>query len=102
MPKTYSDKIEKANMLVAGAKAHLSELKSYISAGDLDKLQKLSDETSELNNQLDALREKITQISKVSNPKLQELNTLLMTLKRAVKMNTDPTTWEKYGIPDKR
>ena len=87
MAKVYAEQVKKAQTLVAGLNANFELVKSCC------------DITLE---QVEALREEVSQKAALASRKLDEVKRNMMNAKRQIKSSFDPSKWVELGVLDKR
>ena len=103
MSVTVKNEINKAEVLVAGLKKHLDEVKQIgISADRIKELEDASKTLRQKDEELDALRQEVTQKSRENHELLAELKEQILSFRKAVKRRYEQPEWIKFGVQDKR
>lgn len=103
MSVTILNEIDKADLLVAGLKKHLAEVKQLgISAEAIDRLSKTSGELRRKDEEVDALRRQATLKGHENRELLADIKAQMMEMKRLVKSRYPQHEWLRYGVQDKR
>ena len=103
MSVTVLNEIDKANVLVAGLRKHLSEVKELgITTDALNKLEEASKALKQKDEELDALRRQATLKSHENRDLLDDLKAQMLVLRKSVKARYPQQTWINYGVQDKR
>ncbi|MDR1809396.1 MAG: hypothetical protein LBR34_03190 [Prevotella sp.] len=103
MSKLINDQIAKAEMLISGLKKYSDIAKN---AGlDMKTLVELGNESlvlSKQNAELEKMMSEVKAAARNANKKLAEVKNMFQSVKKQVKLNTDPSKWGLVGIMDKR
>jgi hypothetical protein len=103
MSKIYSDQVQKAQMLSAGLKKNYETIKNYgISREMIDRLEEDSKIATDMNKEVEDLREEVRMKSAKANKKLVDLKNNMQNAKQVIKRNFDQEQWQRFGILDKR
>ncbi|MBQ8760959.1 MAG: hypothetical protein IJZ06_06005 [Bacteroidales bacterium] len=103
MSKTFEANAEKALTLASSLKKHFNEVENLgISREVLNKLESNAKKAIEMNREVDALRETVSEKLHKANDKLSEVKDLAMDYRKIVKTNFPQEKWERYGVMDKR
>lgn len=103
MSKINLEQVQRARMLVEGLRKNYSQVNRYgISAEEITRLEQLAGELEKLDGELEALRTEVSNKVGVTNHKLAEVKSGLMSAKQIVKRNFDPESWKNFGVMDKR
>ena len=103
MSKTFEANAEKALTLASSLKKHFNEVENLgISREVLNKLESNAKKAIEMNREVDALRETVSEKLHKANDKLSEVKDLAMDYRKIVKTNFPQEKWEHYGVMDKR
>ena len=103
MSKTYSDQMNKAEILVTGMRRNYEQIKEHgISLEELSMLESAISEGEKLNKEVERLRSEISEMSTQANRKLITVKDKSLELKRIVKRHIDIDHWEDFGVMDKR
>ena len=89
--------------MASGIKKHLSEVAHLgIKAEGLDKLEAEANKAIEMIQEVDALRQTVSEKLQAANEQLADVKELAMGYRQTIKNNFPPEQWEHYGIMDKR
>lgn len=103
MAKVYAEQVQKAQVLVAGLKKNYELVKSKgITLEQIQLLGEMADEAARMNAEVEALREEVSRKAACANRRLEEMKGNMMSAKRIVKSNFDPSKWADLGVMDKR
>lgn len=104
MSKTYSDQIEKMQMLTAGVKKHMEDLKEsqHITPELIKRLEEDALQAIGMNREVEELREKLKQMTARNNHLMDEMKQEVQEIKRFIKKNFEQPEWERFGLMDKR
>ncbi|MDR1779765.1 MAG: hypothetical protein LBR50_03415 [Tannerella sp.] len=103
MSKVISEQVKKAESLIAGLRKHPEIMgKVGVNEQTLAALESESKLLGAQNEELEQLEAKRSEVSRAANGKLVAIRTQFQTLKRTVKLNTDPAKWAQVGILDKK
>lgn len=104
MAKVYAEQVKKAQFLVAGLKSNVDLVKSRcgITLEQIQALEVAAEEAARMNAEVEALREEVSRKAAIANRKLDEVRSNMMSAKRLVKVNFDPSKWMELGVMDKR
>lgn len=103
MSKTFEANAEKALTMASSLKKHFNEVEHLgVSRDVLNKLESNAKKAIDMNKEVDALRETVSEKLHKANEKLSEVKDLAMEYRKIVKMNFPQEKWERYGIMDKR
>ena len=103
MSKTFETNAQKALTMASGIKTHLSEVAHLgIKAEGLDKLEAEANKAIEMIQEVDALRQTVSEKLQAANEQLADVKELAMGYRQTIKNNLPPEQWEHFGIMDKR
>lgn len=103
MSKTFEINAQKALTMASGIKTHLSEVAHLgIKAEGLDKLEAEANKAIEMIQEVDALRQTVSEKLQAANEQLADVKELAMGYRQTIKNNFPPEQWEHFGIMDKR
>ena len=103
MSKTFETNAEKALAMASCLKKHFNEVESLgISREVLNKLESNAKKAIDMNKEVDALRETVSEKLHKANEKLSEVKDLAMNYRKIIKMSFPQDKWGRYGIMDKR
>ena len=103
MSKTFEANAQKALTMASGIKKHLSEVAHLgIKAEGLDKLEAEANKAIEMIQEVDALRQTVSEKLQAANEQLADVKELAMGYRQTIKNNFPPEQWEHFGIMDKR
>jgi len=89
--------------MASGIKKHLSEVAHLgIKAEGLDKLEAEANKAIEMIQEVDALRQIVSEKLQAANEQLADVKELAMGYRQTIKNNFPPEQWEHFGIMDKR
>lgn len=89
--------------MASGIKKHLSEVAHLgIKAEGLDKLEAEANKAIEMIQEVDALRQTVSEKLQAANEQLADVKELAMGYRQTIKNNLPPEQWEHFGIMDKR
>ena len=89
--------------MASGIKKHLSEVAHLgIKAEGLDKLEAEANKAIEMIQEVDALRQTVSEKLQAANEQLGDVKELAMGYRQTIKNNFPPEQWEHFGIMDKR
>ena len=89
--------------MASGIKKHLSEVAHLgIKAEGLDKLEAEANKAIEMIQEVDALRQTVSEKLQAANEQLADVKELAMGYRQTIKNNFPPEQWESFGIMDKR
>lgn len=89
--------------MASGIKTHLSEVAHLgIKAEGLDKLEAEANKAIEMIQEVDALRQTVSEKLQAANEQLADVKELAMGYRQTIKNNFPPEQWEHFGIMDKR
>ena len=89
--------------MASGIKTHLSEVAHLgIKAEGLDKLEAEANKAIEMIQEVDALRQTVSEKLQAANEQLADVKELAMGYRQTIKNNLPPEQWEHFGIMDKR
>ena len=89
--------------MASGIKTHLSEVVHLgIKAEGLDKLEAEANKAIEMIQEVDALRQTVSEKLQAANEQLADVKELAMGYRQTIKNNFPPEQWEHFGIMDKR
>ncbi len=89
--------------MASGIKKHLSEVAHLgIKAEGLDKLEAEANKAIEMIQEVDALRQTVSEKLQAANEQLADVKELAMGYRQTIKNNFPPEQWEHFGIMDKR
>lgn len=103
MSKTYSDQVQKAEMLVTGLRKNFEQIQPFgISLEEIKRLETTAAEASQMNREVEVLREEVSRKAAAANKKLTEVKNSMQNLKQIIKHNFEQEKWVNFGMPDKR
>ncbi|MBQ6652217.1 MAG: hypothetical protein IJM81_02310 [Prevotella sp.] len=103
MSVTVMTEIDKADVLVAGLRKHLGEVKELgITTDALNKLEEASKALKQKDEEVDALRRQATLKGHENRDLLADLKAQMLVMRKAVKSRYPQHTWINYGVQDKR
>ena len=89
--------------MASGIKKHLSEVAHLgIKAEGLNKLEAEANKAIEMIQEVDALRQTVSEKLQAANEQLADVKELAMGYRQTIKNNFPPEQWEHFGIMDKR
>ena len=89
--------------MASGIKTHLSEVAHLgIKAEGLDKLEAEANKAIKMIQEVDALRQTVSEKLQAANEQLADVKELAMGYRQTIKNNFPPEQWEHFGIMDKR
>lgn len=89
--------------MASGIKKHLSEVAHLgIKAEGLDKLEAEANKAIKMIQEVDALRQTVSEKLQAANEQLADVKELAMGYRQTIKNNFPPEQWEHFGIMDKR
>ena len=89
--------------MASGIKKHLSEVAHLgIKAEGLEKLEAEANKAIEMIQEVDALRQTVSEKLQAANEQLADVKELAMGYRQTIKNNFPPEQWEHFGIMDKR
>ena len=87
--------------MASGIKTHLSEVAHLgIKAEGLDKLEAEANKAIEMIQEVDALRQTVSEKLQAANEQLADVKELAMGYRQTIKNNFPPEQWEHFGIMD--
>ncbi len=103
MSKTFETNAQNALTMASGIKKHLSEVAHLgIKAEGLEKLEAEANKAIEMIQEVDALRQTVSEKLQAANEQLADVKELAMGYRQTIKNNFPPEQWEHFGIMDKR
>lgn len=103
MSKTFETNAEKALTMALSLKKHFNEVEHLgVSREVLNKLESNAKKAIDMNKEVDALRETVSEKLHKANEKLSEVKDLAMNYRKIIKMSFPQDKWGRYGIMDKR
>ena len=103
MSKTIELQIEKSRILIEGLNSNIAELRSKgINDESLTNMSNDLVTLKKINDECDALREKLSGKVKEMNEVLKHVKDAFADHKRIVKSNYPQERWINYGVQDKR
>ena len=103
MSVTVLNEIDKADVLVAGLRKHLGEVKQLgISADTINKLEEASKALRQKDEEVDALRRQANLKGHENRDLLADLKAQMLTLRKTIKGRYQQSEWINYGVQDKR
>ena len=103
MSVTVLNEIDKADVLVAGLRKHLGEVKQLgINADTINKLEEASKVLRQKDEEVDALRRQANLKGHENRDLLADLKAQMLVMRKAVKSRYPQHTWINYGVQDKR
>lgn len=103
MSKTYSDQIEKVQMLTAGVKKNLEALNNpNVTPELIERIEAESLKALEMNREVEEIRADLKQKTARNNQLMQEIKQEALEIKRFIKKNFEQPEWIRFGVMDKR
>jgi len=103
MSKTFETNAQKALIMASGIKKHIDEVTHLgIKTEGLDTLEAEANKAIEMIQEVDALRQTVSEKLQAANEKLADVKELAMGYRQTIKNNFPMEQWEKFGIMDKR
>lgn len=103
MSKTFETNAQKALTMASGIKSHLNEVAHLgIKAEGLDSLEAEAKKAIEMIQEVDQLRQTVSEKLQAANEKLADVKELAMGYRQTIKNNFPMEKWEYFGIMDKR
>lgn len=103
MSKTYSDQVQKAELLVAGLKKNFELVKTRgISMEQIERLEKAATQAALMNREVETLREEVSLKAGAANKKLTGVKNDMQNVKQIIKRCFDQEKWQDFGVMDKR
>ena len=103
MSKTTETQIEKSRDLIMGLRKHMSEQgEQGFSKKGIDDMETLLRQLSEVNADVDRLRDELAPKVKHMNELLAQAKVFYANQKKLLKGLYPQERWADYGIPDKR
>ncbi len=103
MSKTFETNAQKALTMASGIKSHLNEVAHLgIKAEGLDTLEAEARKAIEMIQEVDALRQTVSEKLQAANEKLADVKELANGYRQTIKNNFPMEKWEHFGIMDKR
>ena len=103
MSKTFETNAQKALTMASGIKKHIDEVAHLgIRTEGLDTLEAEANKAIEMIQEVDALRQTVSEKLQAANKKLADVKELAMGYRQTIKNNFPPEQWEHFGIMDKR
>lgn len=103
MSVTIITEIDKANVLIAGLRKHLDEVKQLgISTDAINKMEEAGKSLKQKDEEMDALRRQSTLKARENRELLADLKSQMLEIRKTIKGNFPQTDWIKYGVQDKR
>lgn len=97
------NEIDKADVLVAGLRKHLGEVKQFgISTDAINKLEEAAKALKQKDEEVDALRRQATLKGHENRDLLADLKAQMLVMRKAVKGRYPQSEWINYGVQDKR
>ena len=89
--------------MASGIKKHIDEVAHLgIMTEGLDTLEAEANKAIEMIQEVDALRQTVSEKLQAANKKLADVKELAMGYRQTIKNNFPPEQWEHFGIMDKR
>ena len=89
--------------MASGIKKHIDEVAHLgIRTEGLDTLEAEANKAIEMIQEVDALRQTVSEKLQAANKKLADVKELAMGYRQTIKNNFPPEQWEHFGIMDKR
>ena len=89
--------------MASGIKKHIDEVAHLgIRTEGLDTLEAEANKAIEMIQEVDALRQTISEKLQAANEQLADVKELAMGYRQTIKNNFPPEQWEHFGIMDKR
>ncbi len=103
MSVTILNEVEKAEVLVAGLKKNLNEVKSLgITSDAINRLEETSAALRQKDEEVDALRRQATFKGHENRELLAGMKEQMLSMRKAVKSHYIQPEWIKFGVQDKR
>jgi len=103
MSVTILNEVEKAEVLVAGLKKNLNEVKSLgITSDAINRLEETSAALRQKDEEVDALRRQATFKGHENRELLADMKEQMLSMRKAVKGHYMQPEWIKFGVQDKR
>ena len=103
MSKTFETNAQKALTMASGIKKHIAEVTHLgIKTEGLDTLEAEANKAIEMIQEVDALRQTVSEKLQAANEQLADVKELAMGYRQTIKNNFPPEQWEHFGIMDKR
>ena len=89
--------------MASGIKKHIDEVAHLgIRTEGLDTLEAEANKAIEMIQEVDALRQTVSEKLQAANEQLADVKELAMGYRQTIKNNLPPEQWEHFGIMDKR
>lgn len=89
--------------MASGIKKHIDEVAHLgIRTEGLDTLEAEANKAIEMIQEVDALRQTVSEKLQAANEQLADVKELAMGYRQTIKNNFPPEQWEHFGIMDKR
>jgi len=103
MSVTILNETEKAEVLIAGLRKNLNEVKQLnITASGIDHLETSCKALLSKDAEVEELRRQLTKMVHENNEMLADLKTQMLTMRKAVKSRYSQPEWIRFGVQDKR
>ena len=103
MSVTNLNEIDKADVLVAGLRKHLGEVKELgITTDALNRLEEAAKALRKKDAEVDELRRQATLKAHENLELIADLKAQMLTMRKAIKGRFPQHTWINYGVQDKR
>ena len=100
---SYAEKINETKVMLAGLNAQAERVaKRGISAEFITRLQTVNDEAKTMDNNQEAQKARLKEITKSLEEKMKEQDVLYREAKKAVKLEMPKESWKEFGIKDKQ
>ena len=103
MSVTNLNEIDKADVLVAGLRKHLTEVQELgITTDALNRLEESAKALRQKDAEVDELRRQATLKAHENMNLIADLKAQMLSMRKAVKARYPQTVWINYGVQDKR
>lgn len=103
MSVTNLNEIDKADVLVAGLRKHLAEVKGIgITADDLNRLEEAAKTLRQKDAEVDELRRDVSLKVHKNMELIADMKAQMLAMRQAIKGRYPQNEWIKYGVQDKR
>ena len=100
---SYAEKINDTKVMLAGLNAQAERVgKRGITAEFITRLQTINEEAKTLDNEQEANKARLKEITKSLDEKMKEQDVLYREAKKAVKLEMEKESWKEFGIKDKQ
>lgn len=103
MSVTILNETEKAEVLIAGLRKNLNEVKQLnITTSNIDHLETSCKALLSKDAEVEELRRQLTKKVHENNEMLADLKAQMLTMRKAVKSRYSQPEWIRFGVQDKR